>query len=967
MKIRTCLIGLLFIIGILMPLITGFTESAPPPEEYTSYIFSTCSVFISEFQPTKNFNSGSSMYYLDVGESEHTYSFVSFVKFDLSSLPEDANIQTAEIGLYLANDPENIPVKMYRIRETWLEDSVTWNTKPSFKDFSKTQGLVDTVTISSTGRSYWNATNLVVDWFDGSKINYGVAFESTGYYFHRFSSDETTYYKPLLSIIYLTSSGEDPEEPPEEPPEDSEPCEISYIISPESPQSGDSVSLTATATDNIGLEYLIIKEGSVELSSNYATNNETTTLTCTHTEIMYPPGKTFIIEANDKGGSPPQSITLPISVEGSSSAPEIEISIGYRDQNVIPRYYSLLPGDDQIVNITATATDPDGINLLTITVNGILYDFSFDAAYPTVTRTVSIVNDDPTLDTFRYSAAATDMEGFYNSTSGEDIEIHAPFQWYWGLNFSNWGCDKNHTWSWEMMESIYGDSEIYLDKSKGWKKDWAWRLYDSKIRKGGRGGHCFGMCTLALELAHSPARITANEIQDTATHVDALERENWNTTWRYYFARQAGQYSDEVTPIRVAQYLDLYFTDWASYGWTDMHPYLDDLMDKIIDDLEDGKLGVISIREGGKGHAVIPWRVAPGEDSSDIVKMYIYDPNHAHVSYNHETDYSVFDYYPYIECNINSKYEGWWLYQWNSTSIWRDEIFYFTYSEVIGDESQLNYIDSVDITDHDIPSGISYLVAIGSGDSSYYAIDTSGKKTGIVDGKIISEIPNSTPIIDLQSSTPYDNIMLYLPENEELTFYFDTTKESGEYSFSFINENSTYSLINKTISKNKEEKITIKPEQTSGNYEFWLTGAGDSKYTIKLTKEYKDEQGKTTAREYTVNKNSTNKKEDVKIKVKDDKESLIIKNNNDEGTLFDFEFRSTETLENIDYIPSSIGSINLTKDQESTVTPSNWNTIEVQASITESTEEKENTPGFELLLLMMSVVFVLVLRRKKQI
>lgn len=897
MKFKTNLLSIIIIASLLTVFLTGFSKSAQQ-EEYTSYIFSDCSVFISEFQPTSNFNSGGKMYYLDVGEDEFTYSYASFVKFDLSSLPEDADILSAQISLYLAANPENIPVKMYRILDSWLEDSVTWSDAPSFKDFSKTQGLVDSVTITSTGRSYWEATNLVTGWFNGSKTNYGVALESTGEYFHRFSSDENTYHKPLLAITYLSGSGEDPGDPPEEPPEDSEPCEISYIISPETPHAGDIVTITATASDNVGLEYLIIKEGSIELSSNYATNNETTTLTCAHTETMYPPGKTFIIEANDKGGSPPQSITLPISVEGSGSAPEIILDIEYRDQNAIPRYHSLLPGDNQMVNVSATATDPDGINLLTITVNGILYDFSFDGEYTSVRETVRVVNDDPALDTFRYSAAATDMEGYYNSTSGDDIEIRTPFQWDWGLNFSNWGCDESHTWSWDMMESIYGDSDIYLDKSKDWKKDWAWRLYESKIREGGRNGFCFGMCTLALELAHSPARITPYEIQDTATHVDALERENWNHTWRYYYARQCGQYSAKVTPRRVAQFLDLYFTDWAASGWTGMHPYLDDLVDTISDELDDGKYGIVSIRNEGSGHAVVPWRIVPGEDTEDITKMYIYDPNHEHVSFNHELDYSNFEYYPYIECNVNSRFSDWWIYQWNSTSIWQDEICYFTYSESIGDVSELNYIDSVDITDHDIPLGISYLVAIGSGDSTYYAMDTSGRKTGMVDGVIISEIPNSGPVIDLQSSNPYDNIMLILPENQELTFYFDTTKENGEYTFSLNNKDSTYSLINKTIIKNKEEKINIIPKENDGDYDFYLTGIGDSEYSIKLTKEYKDEQEKDIAREYTVNKNSTNEKEDVKVTITDDEISII--SNNGEEALFDYEVKSTEVVENKD-------------------------------------------------------------------
>ncbi len=962
MKISVYLMSIVVIVGCILPLVSGFAESAPPPEEHTTYISSSKSVFVSQFQPSTNFNTGSNRYYLDVGEDEFTYSFVSFVAFDLSELPDDADIQSAEIGLYLANDPKNIPVKMFKTRESWGEDSVTWNTKPSYKDLSKTQGLIDSVTVSSTGRTYWEATNTVKGWYNGSITNYGVAFESTGTYFHRFSSDETTYYKPLLTVIYMSSSGGGSGEPPE-PPEDSEPCEISYTISPASPQSGDSVTLTATATDNIGLEYLIIKEGSIERCSEYAPDDETTTLTCVYTETLYAPGKTFIIEANDKGGSPPQSITLPISVTGSGSAPEIELSIEYRDQNAIPSFYRLLPSDNQTVNITATATDPDGIRYLTITVNSIPYDFSFDPAASPVTRTVHVVNDDPSLATFRYSAAATDLEGFYNSTTGDVIEIRTPFQWYWGLNFSNWGCDKNHTWSWSMMESIYGDSDIYLDKSKGWKKDWAWRLYDAKIRKGGRNGHCFGMCTLALELAHAPARITPIEIQDTATHVDALEKTNWNTTWRYYFARQSGQYSAEVSPRVVAQYLDLYFTDWVASGWTGMHPYLDDLLDTIGNDLEDGDFGILSIREGSSGHAVVPWRIVPGDTDESITRLYIYDPNHKHVSYHHETDYSVFDHYPFIECNVNTHIADWWMYQWNATSTWDDEIMYFTYEEAIGDVGQLNYIDSTDITDHDIPGGISYLVAIGSGDSSYYAQDAQGRKTGIVDGVLVSEIPDAVPLVGLADTLPTDNLMLYLPEDTELTFYFDTPYENGNYTFSCKNHNSTYSLINKTIVKNTEETLRLIPRQTHGDYELGISGTGDENFSVKITKEYQDTQGKPMAREYTVYKNSTNEHEEIRIRVSDDKKSLVITNTNNEDTMFNVEFRSTEALDTIAYIPTSTGTVTILKNQGSTVTPEKWDTTETQARITVATGE--NTPGFEMLSCVFVIMVLMVIYRRK--
>ena len=972
MKNVRFLISLALVFCFCVSFIPNTIKSAPPPSEHTAFFYSDSSVFVYELNPTKNYNSGTDRYYLYVGDTETTDSYVSFVRFDISDLPDDADIISAEIGLYLASTPKNTPIKMYKVRQTWGEDLVTWNTQPQYKDYSKVPGLIDTVTISSTGRTYWNATDIVRGWYNGSVTNYGVAFESADGSFHSFESDETTYHKPLLTVIYMSSGGGSGD-PPEEPPDDSEPCEISYTISPESPASGDSVTITATATDNLGLQYLIIKEGSIELCSEYASDDETTSLTCSHTETMFAPGKTFIIEANDVGSSSAQSITLPITVEGSGGGPIVELTIEYRDKNTFPSYYSLLPGDNQTLNITATATDPDGINYMTISVNGALHDFSIDPSQTSVSRTVSVVNSDSSMDTFRYYASARDTEGLSTTEHGEDIEIRTPFQWYWGLNFSNWGCDKNHSWSWDMMEIVFGDSDIYLNKELGWKKDWAWRLYDTKVRRGGRKGHCWGMCVLALELAHAPARISAHEIQSNASHVDALERMNWNYTWRYYYARHIGQYSAEVTPGLVAQFLDFHVGHWG-ISYVGIHPYLEDIIDKVTDDLENGRMGILSIKEGDKGHAVIPWRVVRGS-SLDRTYIFIYDPNHAKASIDHSTDYTDFNFYPYIECNIRGRFgDGWWIYQWNSTSVWDEEIYYTPYSNAIGDASELNYIDTVDINDYDIPIGISYLVAMGSGDSTYFAEDSSGRRTGIVDGGLVSEIPNSVPLVDMAGSDPLENLVLYLPDDVDLTFNFDKADKKGGYNFSLSNKDTTYSIVNRSIKDNVDEKISISPRKSTDDHELMISGDGGSDYFVKITKEYEEDSGNKVSREYTAEKSSVNENENVKISISDDLDSLIIKNYGDTEVSFDLDFRSTESLENVDSIPCSTGSVNVPKNHESTVTPNDWSTTESQANISETTgeiqdqeDEKDTTPGFEILLLIISVLILFIIKRKRQI
>ena len=362
------MLGMAFV--LIIPGFVQISRSAPPPEEYTEYFYSDYSVYVSEVQPNTNFNTGSEKYYLNVGEGyEFYYDYLSFVKFNPIDLPEDAEIQEAEIALYLPSDPENEPVKMYYIRELWYESTVTWNSKPLYKVWSYKLndylGLIDEITISSTGWQYWDATSLVEDWIDGSKTNYGVAFESLEGEDYRFYSDDSTYLKPRLIVTYLSSGGEPPEEPPEDPPEDTTPCEISYTVTPESPESGDTVTIEVTATDDIAMEYISIYQGGIEVEACYAEGTQTT-LECSYSDVLFAPGVTFSIFADDKGPEPAQGETFTVDVTGSGTPPEVTMDIEFRDENAIPDYHRLLPGDNQMINITVTASDPDGINLLTI-------------------------------------------------------------------------------------------------------------------------------------------------------------------------------------------------------------------------------------------------------------------------------------------------------------------------------------------------------------------------------------------------------------------------------------------------------------------------------------------------------------------------------------------------------------------------------------------------------------------------
>ena len=208
--------------------------------------------------------------------------------------------------------------------------------------------------------------------------------------------------------------------------------------------------------------------------------------------------------------------------------------------------------------------------------------------------------------------------------------------------------------------------------------------------------------------------------------------------------------------------------------------------------------------------------------------------------------------------------------------------------------------------------------------------------------------------------------MMYLPGDEDLTFYFDAANESEEYTFSFMTNNQTYSLINKTITKNNEEKLSVFQKESKEEYVVGISGTGDSDYTIKCSRTYENSDGEFTAREYIVGKNSDNDHEDVEVALTRDKESVVIRNNNDENMSFSTEFRSTEALDTVEYIPSSGGDVIIPGNQALSVTPSNWQTTELQADITQAIViDQESTPGFELLFVVTALLVAVILKKKK--
>lgn len=202
--------------------------------------------FISQTYPTYNYglySKENSQYYpiLYVGKDTYTADNSpalgvcrALVKFDLSALPDGITaISEAKISLnyygYYGVNGTTLTIEMHSMTTDWTEGNgvgdvysagsgASWNTKDGSTPWTTPGGDYDAATISTVslpvqsspepwGFYDWEATNLVQQWVDQSKPNYGVMFkydsENINNYAVFASSDiNTATDRPKLTITY---------------------------------------------------------------------------------------------------------------------------------------------------------------------------------------------------------------------------------------------------------------------------------------------------------------------------------------------------------------------------------------------------------------------------------------------------------------------------------------------------------------------------------------------------------------------------------------------------------------------------------------------------------------------------------------------------------------------------------------------------------------------------------------------
>jgi hypothetical protein len=128
------------------------------------------------------------------------------LKFDLSSIPANANITSGTLYLYENDNKSDQTTHIYRVTSNWNENTVTWITWLLLGgDFDSSRSYFAYLPNQSNCMLTLDITGLVQEWVSGTYNNYGLMLYSTGpNHIISYSSKEsgTASERPKLNIIY---------------------------------------------------------------------------------------------------------------------------------------------------------------------------------------------------------------------------------------------------------------------------------------------------------------------------------------------------------------------------------------------------------------------------------------------------------------------------------------------------------------------------------------------------------------------------------------------------------------------------------------------------------------------------------------------------------------------------------------------------------------------------------------------
>ena len=370
------------------------------------------------YEETASTNYGSSVDLIAGRGTEFGYINRTYLKFDQSPLPADAEVLSASLYIYMHSaTSSSYRLQVRKVTVGWEESTLNWNNQP---------GAESTVYLSDenvTNESEWkvfDVTDAVQDWVEG-QTNEGLvlkAYDETGIMENCvFFSRESDGCRPYIQVVYLTDETvpESPDAPVCSMSGDDTPPNVSIEFSANSVTLGNSVDVTATAWDFQGIYKVQLYRGSTFVGEATDDSYEHTVETVqTVTPASAGPVMFFAVAYNDRMQCTRIAEKLMVVVDGEPPV----VTIYHEPEH---------PDVGESVTFYATAEDEAGISGLAIEVNGVAHILPVTPGALTANGSIDIEDagicyNPASTRLVNYSALCYDNEGNH-TTCGPHVVI----------------------------------------------------------------------------------------------------------------------------------------------------------------------------------------------------------------------------------------------------------------------------------------------------------------------------------------------------------------------------------------------------------------------------------------------------------------------------------------------------------------------------------------------------------------
>jgi hypothetical protein len=276
--------------------------------------------YVSDQYPTTNFGQN----YLIVLQYNLNYiQNCGLLKFDLISIPNGSTVDYVELNLTLnlySGTQNNVYI--HKVTQSWNENSVTWNTKPSY-DTDIIAGPTDfgnSPVWSWNSNSYPKLKTVVQNWVNNASQNYGLYLQDelrngafAVIFYSRHNTDDK---KPKIIVNYT------PPPPDVTPPT---PNPMTWATQPYATSPSSITMVATTANDPSGVEYYFDETSGNPGGSDSGWQSSTT---YTDTGLLAGTSYTYKVKARDKSPnhnetswSSSKSATTPLAAPSSISYP----------------------------------------------------------------------------------------------------------------------------------------------------------------------------------------------------------------------------------------------------------------------------------------------------------------------------------------------------------------------------------------------------------------------------------------------------------------------------------------------------------------------------------------------------------------------------------------------------------------------------------------------------------------------